>query len=522
MGPDRFVLVFDEPAESRLGVLVAAEVNLRTRRDAEIELLRLALAWADLHGEESLPRSADGFEERRRRLAGLVGVRMGGAGTPLVLSHCPAELGAVLETTHTGARHLIADALDLRARLPRLWETVQDGAVAAWKARRVATATRALTGEQVAEVDGAVHGMVAALGWSRFEAVLDATVKRADPEGARAMEEEAAVQRFVAVGRANDHHIRTLIARGSSQDILSFLAAVNRIADLLAVEGDTDLVDVRRSKAVGILARPAHALSLLSRHQEPLEDGEPAQGEPDPEQDGQLASPPVSPHLREGHRCSCAPRIQLHVHLTDAALSGADPRALCRVEGVGPVTAWTVRNWLGRSDVSVTVRSVVIPDPAPIDAYEIPRSIRDAVTARLPGSVFPWSDAVGPAVDLDHTVPYHRMEQGGPPGQTAADNLGPLARREHVSKTFGHFRARQPAAGVFFWRSRHGWIWLVTNTGTHPLGRNAAARALWQAAAPRSDPAVPGEPSTPAAPLRQPYPVELHRPSPRVGITLRT
>ena len=77
---------------------------------------------------------------------------MGGEGTPLVLAYCPAELGAVLETTYTGARHLIADALDLRDRLPRLWATVQEGRVAAWKARRVAAATRALTSAQVAEV----------------------------------------------------------------------------------------------------------------------------------------------------------------------------------------------------------------------------------------------------------------------------------------------------------------------------------------------------------------------------------
>jgi hypothetical protein len=150
---DRFVGMFDGALEDRFSVLVAAEVNLRTRRDADAELLQLALCWADLHADASLPKPADEIEERRRRLADQVGIRMGGEGTPLVLGSCPAELGAVLETTATGARHLIADALDLRDRLPRLWTTVQDGRVAAWKARRVAAATRALTTGQVAEVD---------------------------------------------------------------------------------------------------------------------------------------------------------------------------------------------------------------------------------------------------------------------------------------------------------------------------------------------------------------------------------
>ena len=110
--------MFEASLEDQLGVLVAAEANLRTRRDADVELLRLALAWADLHPDESLPAPVDDIQARRRRLADLVGVRMGGEGTPLVLAHCPAELGAVLETTYTGARHLIADALDLRDRLP--------------------------------------------------------------------------------------------------------------------------------------------------------------------------------------------------------------------------------------------------------------------------------------------------------------------------------------------------------------------------------------------------------------------
>lgn len=522
--------MFEGSLEGRLGVLVAAEVNLRARRDADVELLRLALAWADLHGEESLPAPVDGFEVGRRRLAGLVGVRVGGEGTPVVLSHCPAELGAVLETTHGGAKHLIADALDLRDRLPRLWETVQDGRVAAWKARRVAAATRVLTWAQVTQVDGIVCAVIATLGWSRFEAVLDATIKRADPVGARAAEEEAAAQRFVAVGRANDHHIRTLIARGSSLDILSFMAAVNRVADLLAVEGDIDLVEVRRSKAVGILARPAHALDLLARHEklgpaetaeqegEPHPDGEP---DPDPEEDGHLASPVSSPLLRDGHRCGCAPRVVLHVHLTDAALSGADPRGVCRVGGVGPVTAGTVRDWLGRADVKVTMQPTVLPDPSPVDGYEIPQAVRDAVAARHPASVFPWSNGLYPAADLDHTIPYLPKERGGPPGQTAADELGPLTRREHVGKTFGHWKVRQPAAGVFFWRSRHGWVWLVTNAGTHPLGRNPAAHALWQAAAPRRGSAPRSKPraaTTGGARFR----VDLVRPRVRTQLIMLT
>ena len=515
--------MFDGRLEDRVGVLVAAQANLRARRDADVELLQVALGWADLHLEESLPAPADEIEARRRRLADRVGVRMGGAGTPLVMAYCPTELGAVLETTYAGARHLIADALDLRDRLPRLWTTVRQGRVAAWKARRVAAATRTLTTGQVAEVDAVVHEVIASLGWSRFEAILDATIKQTDPDGARAAEQDAATRRFVAVGRANDHHIRTLIARGTSLDILSFMAAVNRIADLLGAEGDADSIDIRRSKAIGVLARPAHALELLARHQsEDSAEAANRNGDPDPEGDGYLSSPPDSPRRREGHRCGCAPRIRLHVHLTDAALRGADPRAVCRIEGLGPVTAHTVRDWLGRTDASVTLQPVVLPDPPPVDGYEIPQAIRDALAARHPASVYPGSQSAGPAVDLDHTTAYVPLEKGGPPGQTGVGTLGPLARREHRHKTFGHLKVRQPVPGVYFWRSRHGWVWLVTNTGTHALGRGPGADAFWQAAAPRAEP-PPRQATAPprtGAPPRQR--IDLIHPSAMAQLILRT
>ena len=263
--------MFEAAGVDAAGVLAAAEANLRVRRAAETDLLRIAAGWADLHPEEWLPTvtDEDGQERTRRRLADEEPVQIGGDGTPKVIGFCPGELGLILETTYTGAKHLIADALDLIHRLPKLWATVQDGRVAAWKARRVAAATRTLTRAQAAQVDEAVHGVIATLGWARFELILDATLKRADPEQAHTEEQAAAARRFVAVGRANDHHIMSLIARGTSLDILSFLATVNRLADILATNGDPDSVEVRRSKAIGILAHPAKALELLADHQHP-------------------------------------------------------------------------------------------------------------------------------------------------------------------------------------------------------------------------------------------------------------
>ena len=57
------------------------------------------------------------------------------------------------------------------------------------------------------------------------------------------------------------------MAKAAAGDAIWFLATVNRIAEILAVRGDTDPIGTRRARAVGILARPAEALRLLIEHQ---------------------------------------------------------------------------------------------------------------------------------------------------------------------------------------------------------------------------------------------------------------
>lgn len=361
------------------GTLAEAAATLAEQLRLDARQLELAAHWADLHHPDSLPPPLDTWEERRRRLDGDYGVHPGGEGTAPILASRPAELGLVLRTSAGGAKHLIADALDLRHRLPSLWAEVQDGQVRAWQARRVAQATRHLPLTVMGQVDAGLAGLMPTLPWSRFEAILDATVQRADPLGARLAEAEASSRRFVALGRDDGHGLKTLIARGEVLDILTFLAAVNRIADLLEADGDIDTVEVRRSKAVGILGQPDRALALLSAHRYDLdqhvapteprrhgswrrttahddgdadgpEESEPAPADdpgtsderPAPRDEDEPDDPPLPEPDQESERSleltlppravrPASPiRIQLYVHLTDAALRGDDPGAVCR------------------------------------------------------------------------------------------------------------------------------------------------------------------------------------------------
>ena len=67
---------------------------------------------------------------------------------------------------------LIADALDLRWRLPRLWVQVVAGEVRAWQARKVAALTRRLSADACAELDEAWSGQLTMLPWGRVRAVV--------------------------------------------------------------------------------------------------------------------------------------------------------------------------------------------------------------------------------------------------------------------------------------------------------------------------------------------------------------
>ena len=61
--------------------------------------------------------------------------------------------------------------------------------------------------------------------------------------------------------------LKTIFAKAAAGDAIWFMATVNRIADILAAEGDTDPIGTRRARVIGILAQPAEALRLLIEHQ---------------------------------------------------------------------------------------------------------------------------------------------------------------------------------------------------------------------------------------------------------------
>ena len=104
----------------------------------------------------------------RRVLPGMErAVRVGGVGTPRVAELAWAELGARLQISPWSARRLVADALDVRHRLPLVWAQVVARRARVSNARRVAVATRHLSVEAAGPGgcgDGRPRGRVVVLG----------------------------------------------------------------------------------------------------------------------------------------------------------------------------------------------------------------------------------------------------------------------------------------------------------------------------------------------------------------------
>ena len=279
-----------------------------------------------------------------------------------------------------------------------------------------------------------------------------------------------------------------------------FLAAVNRIADILAARGDSDPVGARRARAVGILARPAEALQLLMVHQHDQDpqdqdsphgradqgrcDDEPQdepRDEPDEAEDHQSLSlqPPAGFDAKVAR-----PRVVLHFHLTEDALKHG--HGIVRPEHGEPLTVNQLVEFLASTRCQIRVQPVLDPaGTAPIDGYEVSPRLRAAVRYWQIADVFPFGSCTSPSMDLDHTTPYLPMDHGGPPGQTRFGNLGPFARSSHRTVTHGGWQKSQPEPGYYLHRSPSGYVWLVTNQGTLALGRSNFSQTVWNAAQPR-------------------------------------
>lgn len=439
---------------------------------AEVRQLHALCHLADIHrglDEHRVIAGVAGLAEdeihRRER-----SVRVGADGSAPVAEWLALEIGPLLGITPLAAGLMLADVLNLRDRHPRLWTAVQAGRVRFWQAKQITRrcASAGLSLDAAKSVDDQLADAVGYLPWGRVLNLLDGLVVAADPVLAARREDEARRSRFVRRARTVTDGVATVIARVGLGDALRFEAMVNRVADVLAENGDADDHDARCARAFGLLATPARALALL---QSAAGATKPAAGTC-ADDDRAACS---EPHGCAGYLCGTItvkprqllPRATLMVHVSEESIVSG--RGVARIPGVGPVSVERLRELL--ADSRVTVKPVFQPgEVAAVDCYEIPAPMRAAVLLRDSVEVFPFSSRRSEGLDLDHTRPFDHGP-GAPPGQTRTDNLGPLSRRVHRAKTHGDWRVEQWSPGVFEWTSPYGYHYLVGPFGTIAMHR---------------------------------------------------
>ncbi|MFT4294353.1 MAG: hypothetical protein QM582_02950, partial [Micropruina sp.] len=229
------------------------------RRQADVEEMR---ALAELAAEHSWT-TTDELD-----VVGERAVRIGADGSRLVGEFLPLEVAAIKGISVTAATWLIRDVLNLEARHPALWKAVRAGGVPPYKAFKLAqlAAGYELSHEQALAVDDRLAGKIGRVGWARVMRLARGLIAQvAADKVVEAATTKARAERFVR--NAPDQGqptVTELWARLDTVDAQQLEATIQAIAKSLKTLGDTDSLDARRSKALGILATPARAQALLN------------------------------------------------------------------------------------------------------------------------------------------------------------------------------------------------------------------------------------------------------------------
>lgn len=430
--------------DSASDLLAFAREQRRVADRAEADVFIAAATWADQHAADSIAPGLADWDEKALPLAG--------EGTPEVAEFCIAELAAVLGlTTHAG-RALIGDALETRHRLPKVWSRVTGGTLQVWRARQIAHLTYGLPPAGAAFVDDHVAAFAHRIGYAALQRLLEEArirfLEGHQPEGGPVRPDGRKVK--VKLGQMSTNGTCDIWGELDLADACDLERAIARRAEHLGHDGEAgeglDL-DARRALALGEMARDDLALDLATGERAPRHGG----------------------------------GVELKVHVNAADLTTDDSgkpatSGLARVEGTGGnggfMTLDRLRDWLRRPGAKISMRTVIDTTATiRVDQWEIPDRLRRQIIERDGTCRFPWCNRPAHAGDIDHVTPYDAGPDGsgGPPGQTASDNLADLCRTHHRHKTHAGWSYTMLEPGHYLWRSPHRHRFLVTPHGTEAL-----------------------------------------------------
>ena len=156
--------------------------------------------------------------------------------------------------------------------MPSSWPTACPGCgrwsktltVPAWRARLIARETRDLSLDAARFADRLIAATPDKIGSVHAGRLVQEARLYFDPDRAVADEDEALAKRGVWLRPGAAPATTEMWMTLDTPDAEHFDHTLSRVASDLRQLGDTDTLDVRRARAVGILADPQYALDLMS------------------------------------------------------------------------------------------------------------------------------------------------------------------------------------------------------------------------------------------------------------------
>ncbi|WP_139175528.1 HNH endonuclease signature motif containing protein [Nocardioides lianchengensis] len=407
-----------DDCDTATAVLAFVRARRSIQLQAEADQLAAAVTWAGMHSTDCLHDAAavwiPGFEDE---------MAIAGPGAPLIAEFSVLEFSAALGLSSDSGRIYLGHAVELAHRLPRIYERVQSLDLPVWKARRIAAETIDLPEDGAEFVDTHVAATAHKISIAQLDRTIEEARVRFDPETAAQRARDAAEVRHFDIEVQQVSYDGHVEVRGTLDlvDALDLEDAVARGATHLGTIADGLSLDVRRSIAVGDLARRQLTLDLNA--------------EPDPD--------------RKRPR-----QVVVHVHLADAAIARVEnTRSMISVE--------RVRSWCQDGDSQVVIKPVIdLAGHVHVDAYEVPDRLKERQALLQHSCVFPWCRRRARSCDHDHSDPAAHG------GTTCDCNIAPLCRRHHRAKTHTRWRYDKIDDTTFIWRSPNGLIFRRDHTGT--------------------------------------------------------
>jgi hypothetical protein len=414
---------FEQPTP--VGLLDAVRSAKAAEMSAQVDQLRLVVEWCVAH--EVDPHDAATLTEFGRD----TGLALAGEGAPCVSEFAVVELAAALGMTTDAAKRYVGKVLEVRYRLPGFWNEVVAGRLAWWRAARVAEHTHTLPAAGARFVDRRLSGTAARVTFGQVERLAAEALVLFAPEEADEQRRQAMEQRRVDVHTRDVGPDGVVEVSGVMElaDALDLDTALDHGAAELKALGCEESVDVRRSMALGALARRQTQLDLNP-------------GNPD----GQ-AGPLVKPR-----------QTVIHVHTHDQT------QARCQTTRT-PVSVQQVQGWCTHPDTQVVISDVIdLTQHIHVEQYERPDRMSDQAVERDVTCVFPFCTRPAASCDCDHVIPFNK---GGP---TCSCNTAPACRGHHRAKTHGGWTYLCLTPGHYLWRSPGGLWFHRGPDGTRDLG----------------------------------------------------